>query len=40
MQKISPEIPCRYREILKNEMILLSYVNDHVYSKSKSVLTS
>jgi len=39
MQKIRWKIPCRYRVIVKkNEMISLCYdVNDHVYSKLKSV---
>jgi len=40
MQKNSLENSFRYRKILKNENISLSYdVNDHDHSKSKSVLT-
>jgi len=37
-KKFRLKILYRYREILKNELISLSYdVNDHVYSKPKCV---
>jgi len=38
MQKLSPGSSLPYREIVKNENILLSYdVNDHAYSRKKFV---